>query len=165
MSNYQNYHPESKVWIYQADRFLNEVEKKEVLAICRSFTAQWNAHGHPLDADVAVFEDLFIVFYVNKNGEPASGCSIDKQLHVVKQLEQQFKISLTNRLVVAYRKTPTSPIEIYKHTVLLDKIAQKELPSSGFIYNNTVTSVQEMNTNWLTPFLQSWMAPLIPATL
>ncbi len=164
MKSYKNFHPESKVWIYQASRFLSNEEEADMLLKAKEFTSGWNAHGFALDADVAIFEHLFLVFFVNKEGEPASGCSIDKQLHLVKELEQTYALSFTNRLLVAYRENSHSSIELYKHTDLIEKISQGLKPKTGLMYQNTIITKQAFENQWLIPVSQSWVSGFLHVT-
>lgn len=164
MGTYQNFHPDSKVWIYQASRFLTNEEETAILLKAKEFTSGWNAHGFALDADVALFEHLFLVFFVNKEGEPASGCSIDKQLHLIKELEQIYHLSLTNRLLVAYRENAQSPIELFKHTDLLDQLNLGVKSKSGLMYQNTIVTKKDFDHQWLIPISQSWISGFLHVT-
>src|SRR5690606_24444431 len=77
----------SRVWIYQCERFL---APHEVVAINEEgdrFVSGWSAHGAPLTAKIAIIENLFLVVMVDELQAKATGCSIDKSVSFVKEVE------------------------------------------------------------------------------
>lgn len=161
MQAFETFHPQSKIWIYQASRLLTDQEKQHVLVVSNAFASQWHAHDLPLQAASGVLHDAFLIFSVNQQGEQASGCSIDKQVHVVKQLENDLNLSFTDRLKVAYREHPGGVLQILSHTALIQEIESRKKSSQGYIYQNTITQLSQLNDQWLVPLSQSWMAALI----
>lgn len=159
---FSNYPPNSKVWVFQADRFLSEDDFARISALCQTFVSQWKAHDIPVIADYKGLYQTFLVFSVSNHGEQTSGCSIDTLLHLIKRLETQFQVSFTNRFVVAYRKTEEAPLELYKHTELVDKLTKGVAPL-GFIYNNSLSVLKDLQNNWLIPVEKSWLSTFLPA--
>jgi hypothetical protein len=70
--------PDSKIWIYQADRVFSDTEEKIIAERLKSFCSQWAAHGHPLQTSFKIEHNQFIVLSVDENTAGASGCSIDE---------------------------------------------------------------------------------------
>ena len=85
-----NFSPQSKVWVYQSNREFNTAETEEIKKIGLLFTRDWTAHGSQLNASLDILYNRFIVLMVDENDASASGCSIDKSLAFIKNIEQQF---------------------------------------------------------------------------
>ena len=67
----------TKTIIFPASRFINHREKNEILLKTTDFLKNWKAHGNPLQSNVCIEYEQFIIIRVDENIEPASGCSLD----------------------------------------------------------------------------------------
>src|SRR5271165_5421624 len=94
----------SRVWVYQANKKLSDNEANQMQNDLNSFTTSWTAHNHQLKAKGEVRYNRFIILTVDESQAGASGCSIDKSVHFIKHLEQQFNINLLDRFNLAYRE-------------------------------------------------------------
>ena len=92
----------ARVWLYKTPRNLGQAEQKLVRERGAEFTAGWAAHGAPLDAVVDVLHDRFVVIAVDEEQAHASGCSIDKSVGFIKQLEYDLNLMLTDRMIVIF---------------------------------------------------------------
>src|SRR5437867_1922282 len=92
-----------KVWIYLSDKELNGELLNSVLKAGNEFVQNWKAHEMPLNATFEIQDNRFIVVSVDETTYNASGCSIDKLLRLIKQLEADHKLQLLNRLLIGYR--------------------------------------------------------------
>src|SRR5690606_26810880 len=93
-----------RIWIYQANRELTAADKAKILDKLELFTADWTAHGRPLAAKAEVRYDRFIILMVDDAIAPPTGCSIDKSVYLLKEIERETGLSLFDRLQIAYRK-------------------------------------------------------------
>jgi len=91
---------DARIWVYAADRALTDAEVDRTENELQAFTTDWTSHGTALRAAVSVFDRRFVVIALDTLESSASGCSIDKSLRAVQQLEQGLHVSLTNRLFV-----------------------------------------------------------------
>ncbi len=157
VEKYHAFHPQSKVWIYQANRFLAEQEIQDITLLCQNFVKQWEAHGKPLDADFYIFYGLFIVFFVNAQHENASGCSIDKQVALIKFIEEKYSLILTDRLLVAFTTREHNNIKILKHTQLLQAIQDNKISKNIYIFDNSLHTLQDFKKSWKIPITESWL--------
>src|SRR5579871_543319 len=82
----------SKIWIYQADRFMTEEETAFIENILKEFTHSWESHGQPLKAEFNICHRLFILLAVDEEIKDASGCSVDKSVHIIKMIGQKLNI-------------------------------------------------------------------------
>src|SRR5690554_80971 len=92
-----------RIWIYQADRELTAADKAKVLGKLERFTTEWKAHGQPLAAKAEIRHNRFIILMVNDAVAPPTGCSIDKSVYLLKEIENETGLNLFDRLQVAYR--------------------------------------------------------------
>src|SRR3954469_23958034 len=84
----------SRLWIFGADRALDERERAALLDAVDGFLEQWKAHGDPLTAARDLREDRFLMVAVDEASIPASGCSIDAMVVRLKSLEEELGVGL-----------------------------------------------------------------------
>lgn len=146
----------ARIWIYQADRKLTEQEQEFILLEGQNFSEQWTAHNHALKASIAVKHQQFIILSVDETQAMASGCSIDKSVRFIKELESKLGINLLDKTNIAFLKDNTVYLESMK--TLKDKIALGEIDENSLVFNNLVSDVDAFNQNWVVPAKDSWMS-------
>ncbi len=131
--NLENLSPDSRLWLYQANRPLSPTEIVWAKEQIENFTAEWAAHGHQLKAAGDVLNPYFIALAVDLTHENASGCSIDSSVRFVKALGQELNIDFFNRLkmlvesengdqaLVPFKQIKDNP-ENYVYNPLVDKL-------------------------------------------
>lgn len=160
-----NFHPESRVWVYQSSRLFSLGEAFEVEDMLKQFTANWLSHGAPVKGAAWLFFGQFIVLMADETATGVSGCSTDTSVRLIKDLEKRFGVNLFDRLSLAF---------VVKEKVEILPLAQ--LPyavENGFIngdtlyFNNMVQTKEELEKNWIIPVKNSWLAKKIefPATV
>ena len=144
----------AKLWVYQSNRALTNDEVAEITKEGLAFIADWSAHGASLKAGFEVMYNRFIVLAVDEQQALASGCSIDKSVKFVKDIELQFNINLFDRMQVAYRKG--NEIEVCKLSAF-EKLAEQGLINeSTIVFNNMVTTKSAFDSEWEVPLKESW---------
>ncbi len=144
----------SRVWVYQADRELTPVETEQILEQINNFATGWTAHNNLLKAKAEVRYKRFLILIVDESQAGASGCSIDKSVHFMKHVEQEFGINLFDRFNLAYREGE-QVLSAPRHQ-FEDMIKQNLINSETIVFNNMVQSLNELNTKWEVPFKDSW---------
>ena len=152
--------PHARVWVYQANRALTDIEEKQVLQAGQQFARQWAAHGQDLAASVAVFYQQFLVVAVDEWVAQASGCSIDSSVAYVKWLEETFgqsqPISFFDRTQIAFLRDDQLWLVPMKE--LKQKVADGDILPEFLTFNNTVATKQDLQERWLVPAQSSWLA-------
>ncbi|NGM64691.1 ABC transporter ATPase [Sphingobacterium sp. SGR-19] len=148
-----------RVWIYQSNRFLQQDEICKIEQVLEEFVAQWTAHGSQLAGSFEIRYDLFIVLIVDEEKAMVTGCSIDKSVHLLKKIEQALGISLFDRLQIAFRPYISQPIQVvpqdhFRHLLVTGEVN----PDTAIVFNNMVTSAEELETKWEVPMKASWHA-------
>lgn len=149
-----NHH--ARVWIYQSNRSFNSTELTELQAILTEFTKNWTAHNQELKASFEIKYGRFIVLIVDESHAGASGCSIDKSVHLMKQIEQRFEVDLFDRFHTAWKQNDevkSAPRENFEQL-----IKEGVIGSETIVYNNLVPNYGEYLNNWEIPFKNSWHA-------
>jgi hypothetical protein len=144
----------SRVWVYQANRELSATEVTQIQQQLDSFTTQWTAHSHQLKARGEIRYNRFIVLIVDETQAGASGCSIDKSVHFMQHLEQEFGINLFDRFNLAYREGEAI-LSAPRHD-FEELIKQKSINTQTIVFNNMVQNLSDLNTKWEVPFKDSW---------
>lgn len=144
----------SRVWVYQSDRKLTADEVVQIQVQLDNFTHSWTAHNNQLKAKAEIRYSRFLVLIVDESQAGASGCSIDKSVNFMKQLEQQFDLSLFDRFNLAYRdgeEVVSVPRQQFE-----ELLKQGTINTETIVFNNLAQNVTELETKWEVPFKDSW---------
>ncbi len=144
----------SRVWIYQADKQLSDTETTALQQQLNSFTTGWTAHNSQLKAKAEIRYNRFIILIVDESQAGASGCSIDKSVNYMKQIEQQFGINLFDRFNLAYH-SGNEVVSVPRHTFEA-LLANKTINTNTIVFNNMVQTLADLKTKWEVPFKDSW---------
>ena len=152
--------PESRMWIYQANRVLTNEEAELVSTKLKAFCDQWLAHGHPLKTSFKIEYNLFLILAVDENVSGASGCSIDGSVRMLKEFQTQLGIDFLDRSNIAF---------LVDNTLVLHKLADlKRLFNEGILtgksasFNNALTLKHELETKWIEKASESWLSKYLP---
>lgn len=146
----------ARIWVYKTARALSQAEQKMVLEHGAAFTGGWAAHGAPLDACVDVLHNRFVVVAVDEAQAEASGCSIDKSVGFVKQLEHDLNLMLTDRMVVVYERE--GDIASCRLQELPELLKEGSIDGGTVVFDDLVGTVGELRERFRVPLRQSWMA-------
>ncbi|GGH04187.1 ABC transporter ATPase [Mucilaginibacter phyllosphaerae] len=144
----------SRVWVYQSDRKLTDAETLQAQVLLDNFTTGWTAHNHQLLARAEIRYNRFLILFVDESQAGASGCSIDKSVNFMKQLEQHFGINLFDRFNLAYRdgeEVVSVPRQQFEELLKAGKINTETI-----VFNNLAQTITELQTKWEVPFKDSW---------
>jgi hypothetical protein len=144
----------SRVWVYQANKKLSETEVQQIKILLDNFTTSWTAHNNQLKAKGEIRYNRFLILIVDEGQAGASGCSIDKSVNFIKQLEQQFNINLLDRFNLAYREG-NEVLSAPRHDFEA-MLKQGSINTNTIVFNNMVQNLKELETKWEVPFKDSW---------
>ena len=100
---FENLPLESKIWIYQSNRKFTDAEFEEINTATQAFINDWSAHGTSLEASYLLKYNRFIIFAVNPEIQAATGCSIDKSVQFIQDLEQKYQVDLLDKMNVTFK--------------------------------------------------------------
>jgi hypothetical protein len=146
--------PTSRIWIYQSKQSLPQEFLPEIKAAVERFAKQWISHNRQLRAFADVLHHRFIILMVDESQADASGCSIDKSVHFLQQLEQAFDIDLFDRMTFAWLEGETvrsADRETFSHLY-----EQEEINDLTQVFDNLVQTKADFEEKWLKPLQESW---------
>ena len=154
-----NFHPDSRVWVYQCSRLFSLNEALEIEELLKEFVQQWKSHGTPVKGEAHLFFGQFIILIADETATGVSGCSTDSSVQLIKDIEQRFKVNMFDRTTLAF---------VIKDKVQLLPLAQLQYSfETGFItndtiyFNNLVQTREELESKWIVPLKESWLAKKI----
>lgn len=145
---------DSRIWIYQSNRVFNEAEVTHIQQKLNEFTSQWLAHGNKLAALGEVRFNQFIILSVDEMQAGATGCSIDKSVKLIQEIEQELSVNLFDRFQVAYRDGEniiSCNRQKFEELIKAGKVTEQTL-----VFNNLISTRRELETNWQVPMKSSW---------
>lgn len=144
----------SRVWIYQANRSFSDAELQEITSRIEEFLSAWTAHGSNLNASYEIKYRRFIIFALDQEVHPASGCSIDASVKFIQQLEKDFEVDLLDKMNVSYKQ---GEHVAYKNLIDFRKMAKdKAVSPNTIVFNNLVNTKAEYLEEWEVPAKDSW---------
>lgn len=155
MVSYKDLPDSSRAWIYQSSREFTSEEVELIKSAGNEFLETWNSHGAALHAALGIFYDRFIAIFADENHASASGCSLDKLGHFLKQVEKDFNVSLFDRMNVAFKSN--GKISTFNFIELEKYFAEGKINERTIVFNNLVTTKKEFFTHWEIPLKDSWI--------
>ena len=144
--DFKNMPDDSRIWIYQSDKDLNEFEISIIDDKTTSFLDSWKAHGKDLECSYSIINKRFIVIAVNENINNIGGCSIDNSI----------QINLLNRLIVNYKVD--NKIASTSLNDLKNKIKDGGFTSETIIFNTAIKTKGELLNNFEIDIKSSWLS-------
>lgn len=152
--NYIKYPDNAKVWIYQSDRHLDKTEVDYLKVQLDDFISTWESHGQMLKATAEIFYDLFVVFFVDEQGDAMCGRAQDASVNLMKKMEVEIEASFLNRMIQSYGKgDQVVVVNMNDFTTLL---ADNTIDENTIVYNNMVANKADFDANWEVPLKDSW---------
>ncbi len=153
----------SRVWIYQSDSHLSDEMVSKIEEKLTSFFSTWESHGKELKGSGKVFYNRFIVLAADQEIVPPTGCSIDKSVAFIKEVESEFSLILFNRVNIAIKKD--KEIELIPVSEIKHLLNEGDLNSETLMFNNSIETKAQMEFNWIIPISKSWLGRFVPVQL
>jgi len=150
-----NFHPQSKLWIYQANRTFTMGELFQIEEQLENFIDNWKSHGASVKGFATVLYGQFIILMADESYTTVGGCSTDSSVHVIKAIEKMTGVQMFNRELLAFwvkDKVQTIPMAQVAYA-LENEILHKDT----LYFNNLVANKSEMETKWMQPIEESWL--------
>ena len=157
-----DFSPESRVWIYQSNRMFTLSEVLEAETMIDQFTEKWNSHGTPVKGFGTVLFGQFIVLMADESATNVGGCSTDSSVRLIKEIEKQFQVQLFERTLLAF--VVKEKIELLPLSQLKYAFENGFIDSETLYFNNVVLNKKEMESNWIIPVKESWLAKKLPVS-
>tara|TARA_B100001778_G_scaffold89689_1_gene73111 strand:+ start:49 stop:531 length:483 start_codon:yes stop_codon:yes gene_type:complete len=146
--------PNAKVWIYQSDSNLSSKDVELIEKEVKLFLNNWSSHNKEIESSYEIRYNRFLIIGLNEDINSASGCSIDKSVNFIKNLQSILKVNFLNRLDVAYKIG--NEINTISLLEFQNMIRENKLSKDSIVYNNMIDTKKLYLNNWETTIENSW---------
>lgn len=155
---YKNYPDNAKVWVYQAANHLDNDDIAFLKVEIDDFISSWESHGSMLKADFDILYNLFVVFFVDEEGDRMCGRAQDASVNLMKKMEEQLETEFLNRMNLSYLSNDKAiPVKMENFAKLIE---EGTITENTLVFNNTITTKKEFDTIFKAQLKDSWQARL-----
>ena len=154
----------ARIWVFQANRILNDKEIANLEGQLKDFTSQWAAHGDQLRSSFTILNRIHVVVGVDMSFNQASGCSIDVLDNTLNQLGQKLNVDFFDRKAVAC-KDENGDVAVLSFEDIKPAIEKGFLTRETITYNNLISSKEELETKWQVKASDNWLKRYFKSTL
>lgn len=155
-----NYSDNSKIWIFAPEKKLGVQETKLLQTKLEDFAINWVSHQNKLKATGFVLYDYFAILVVDNSLYPASGCSMDTLFRFISTLNIEFETDFLNRKLFQYLDKNEN-LQIITQDELVPALASGAITPETNFFDNLITTLTELKSNWIKPFDQFWISNLV----
>ena len=156
---FDNISDESRIWIFQSNQLISDIDIESLEKKIDAFLSSWTSHGNQLMVASKIKYNLFIIIALDQSCSTASGCSIDKLVSFIKNIENEYHISLLDRLDISFRDK--NKISVLRLDDFKRKILEKKINNDTIVFNNLINLKSDLTDNWEIPLNRSWHQKLI----
>jgi len=151
----------SRVWVYQSDRDLEEKELEYIKTKTAEFLSTWESHGTPVPASFKIIRDRFLVIAADESSFGISGCSTDKSVHFIKSLESSLGVGFFDRSLIPFKTD--SGISFHRMDKLKTLINGGKINREDVVYNTLVSNISELKNSFEIKAIDSFLAKYWPS--
>ena len=149
----QSMHPESRMWFYGLAAPLTDQQAEVLKTLMSDFVGQWKAHGAQLAAAYRLIGNQCLILAVDERQQQATGCSIDKSVHLLMEFGQQYGIDFFNRMLVFTANE--NGIQAYTPTALKAALVGGQITPETPIMHTLAPTLGASGTGMI-PLGESW---------
>lgn len=150
----------ARVWVYGADRDIDEAGASQLLSTTDEFLAQWKAHGAPLTSARQWSDSRFLLIAVDQKQEGASGCSIDGLFRALKAMGQALGAQIVTSGLVYFRDRG-GRIRSVARDEFTRLAGLGEIDDDTEVFDLSVTTAGEHRARFRSRAANSWHASLM----
>ena len=157
---YLEYPDNAKAWVYQSNRHFDKDEIDYLKVQLDDFVSDWESHGQSLKGTTEIFYNLFVVFFVDEQGDNMCGRAQDASVNLMKRLEEELEVTFLDRMVQSYKKGEEEVVVVRMadyETLLEDN----KIDENTIVFNNMITTKFDFDHHWEVPMKESWHNQLI----
>lgn len=153
---------DARLWIFGANRRLDEGEVAAVRSRLVPFLEGWTAHDARLTAGLEISEGRFVVIALDESRVSASGCSIDALSSELRALESRLDVRLLDGSPIWYRDS-SGAIESVDRSTFREQAAAGRITPETPVFDLTVERLGDFQSGrWSGPAREHWHARLLP---
>lgn len=147
--------PSAKIWIFPIIGELDASKLEKIKTDVTSFIKDWTSHDRSLNGSAEIVYDAILILGVDEGHHGASGCSIDKMMRFIQNLEGHYNISLLLR-----HKIPLLVRQKVNFIDLKDielKIQNGEMSKQDHYLDLTFTQKSDWQNQGLKSLSEGWL--------
>lgn len=153
---FENLPDSARVWVYQSAEPFTDAQQAALTEALDRFVAGWESHGIPLHASFQIQHNHFIVLAVNEIYKDASGCSIDKSVRFLQELQSRLTLNLFDRSQQAFLAEGQMRFVEVKN--MKQEVQSGNVLPETLTFNNLVATAGQLRDAWLVPAKDAWLA-------
>ena len=157
--SYHQLPPESRVWIYTADRILTEEEVQLAKNTVQRFVMDWQSHGDPVNGWGDVLHKSVIVLMADETMHGPSGCSIDSSVAMLRTIEKALNIQLFNRMIACVFQDEQP--QLLTLSALANAYSHNEVDDNTKIVNSMAHNKANYESDFIQPLGKSFWMKLV----
>ena len=151
----------ARLWIFAADRPLDAGEQHQLTQAVEHGLADWNAHGSPVRWAYSLLREQFLLVAVDETHTALSGCSIDRAVREIRNLEGTLGVSLLDHGRVFYRDGDA--VRAVSRPEFRSLAERGAVDAGTLVFNNVLATVGEFRKGlWEVPVRDSWHRSAFP---
>ena len=148
--------PESRAWLYSANRVLTAAEQVVLRDAIEQFMAEWVAHGKSLLASWCLEGGRCLVIALDERSPNATGCSIDAKVHWLQALGEKLDVDwMTRNSVMHFNAKDAKWYEMSLAAFWAARKA-KAIDDETLVVNAVISKKHECDPTLVCSFKASW---------
>ena len=142
-------------WVYQIGKMITQKEKVFISKSLESFCEKWTSHNNSVKSSYVIDFDSFIILFADQSINKVSGCAIDEQSRVIRQIGNNLKIK-----ILPYINTGVfinNKLVFLSKEEIISKLNSKEINGNSDIINITIKSKKDYEEKWILKIKESWL--------
>ena len=134
---------------------MSAAQASELKGIMDEFVGGWKAHGTQLAAAYRLIANQFLIIAVDESQQQATGCSIDKSVHLLQEFGAKHQLDFFNRMLVHVMESGS--FTSYSTSELKEAITKGKIGPQTQVMNTTAATLKESGMGTLD-LADSWAA-------
>jgi len=152
----------SKLWIFPSSRKFYPTEIPDIKKQIENFLSKWKNQGEELKCAYLLNYDRFIIITVDTSNTNLTLETHDLLATFIQQLEKKLNVILLDKINVCYKQGDFVQYKDIKDFKQL--IKNKGVSKKTTVFNNMITSKDELKNHWEINIMVSWLSHLIKST-
>lgn len=144
----------TRLWIYQSNQPFEDKDMPELKQLVQDFAQQWISHNRRLRAHGDVLHNRFVVLMVDESQADASGCSIDKSVYFLKNLQAEYGVDLFDRMRFSY--LDGEEVKTVSREEFATLYAKGKINNETLVFDTLVNNKGDFDKAFIKPLKESW---------
>ena len=146
--------PNSRLWIYTAKNAFDHTNIDDLSAKTETFLASWTSHQQDVKASYLIAYGQILIIAAEEGFAHVGGCSIDKLVHFIQDLNLSYNADLLNAF--RFATISNENITVYDKPSFIMAIASDDINNVTHVLDHTIKTVSQLALDWKKPLKASW---------